>query len=293
MAFLEERLPICVRLGALYEDSYFIEVVMTAGGGRYPSLKNGKPYRTFDVGFLKPKTELALEVAGLYHRAFGQFAGFRVKCWDDFTTANDGVSAYSPQDCRLDIFSPGVYQLVKEYGRDKPGLPDLGRPRRILFKPVAGKVAIALHGSVITGYTVDVTTGRITLPENKSRTITSISQAASAVIGVGAGHPYLVGDSVAFKDVLGMNQINGLRGTVTATGASTITTSINSSAFSAYTSGGTVQTHPLNTGLDIITGGCEFDIPCAFDAAFSVTGLENGFREVGSQRLVEILNPLD
>ena len=289
--FIEERLNPCVRLGAEAEDSYFLDTGMTAGGSRHVSLKNGLPYRVFNVDFVKEQQELALELESLFHRTWGGFAGFRVKAWFDFTTALDGVSAYAANDCALQKISAGVYQLLKEYGRDKPALASIGRPKRIIYKPVAGKVAVALRGSVISGWTVDTTTGRVTLPANKTRSITSISQAASAVIGVGAGHPFLVGDSVAFRDVLGMTQINGLRATVSAIGASTITVPINSTAFSAYTSGGTVQTHPLDAGLDIISAGCEFDIPVAFDSSFGTQALGRGIFDISGLRLVELLNP--
>lgn len=289
--FIEERLNPCIRLGAEAEDSYFVDVTITAGGSRYAALKNGKPYRVFNIDFVQDQQDLALELESLFHRTYGGYAGFRVKCWIDFTTALDGVSAYTATDCVLQKVSAGVYQLLKEYGRDKPALASIGRPKRLIYKPVAGEVAVALRGSVVTGYTVDTTTGRITLAANKTRSITSISQSASAVVGVGAGHPFLIGDSVAFKDVLGMTQINGLRGTVTGTAATTITTSINSSAFSAYTSGGTVQTHPLDTGVDIITGGCEFDTPVAFDSNFSSQALGRGIFDVSGLRLVELLNP--
>lgn len=71
-----------------------------------------------------------------------------------------------------------------------------------------------------------------------SRSITAITQAASAVVTVGT-HTFVVGDMLAFSGVSGMTQINGLTGTVTAIGATTVTVNINSSAFSAYTSGGT------------------------------------------------------
>ena len=289
--FIEERLNPCIRLGAEADDCYFVDVTMTAGGGRYTALKNGKPYREFNVDFVQDQQGLALELQSLFHRTYGGFAGFRVKCWIDFTTALDGVSAYTATDCVLEKVSAGVYQLLKEYGRDKPGLASLGRPKRIIYKPVSGKVAVALRGNTISGWSVDTTTGRITLAANKTRAITSISQAASAVVGVGAGHPFLVGDSVAFKEVLGMTQINGLRGTVSAAGASTITVSIDTTTFSAYTSGGTVQTHPLDAGLDIITGGCEFDTPVAFDSKFSSQALGRGLFDVAGLRLVELLNP--
>ena len=74
-----------------------------------------------------------------------------------------------------------------------------------------------------------------------SKTITGITQATSAVVTVGT-HTYVVGDVLAFSGVEGMTQINGLTGTVTAIAATTVTVNINSSAFSAYTSGGTAAT---------------------------------------------------
>ncbi|MCY1186887.1 hypothetical protein D9M73_278000 [compost metagenome] len=52
-----------------------------------------------------------------------------------------------------------------------------------------------------------------------------------------------------------------------------------------------MQTHPLDTGLDIITGGCEFDTPVAFDSNFSSQALGRGIFDVSGLRLVEILNP--
>jgi hypothetical protein len=71
------------------------------------------------------------------------------------------------------------------------------------------------------------------------RTITNISKAASAVVTVGTGHSFYVGDVVSFSGVVGMTQINGLTGTVSAKNTTQITVNINSSGFSNYASGGT------------------------------------------------------
>ena len=75
---------------------------------------------------------------------------------------------------------------------------------------------------------------------NHGRACTAITQAASAVITVGAGHPFIVQDVVFINEVVGMTEINGLIGTVTAIAANTITVNINSAAFGAYASGGVV-----------------------------------------------------
>lgn len=82
---------------------------------------------------------------------------------------------------------------------------------------------------------------------NPGSAISGITQAANAVVTistVSAVNPYSVGLPIGFIYVAGMTQINAVVGTVTAiggvSGAWTITTNINSSAFSAYTSGGTI-----------------------------------------------------
>lgn len=290
-AFIEERLDVSVLIGAESDDSYMQTVSTTVGGSVFVWLANGKPYREFDIGYIKEEPELAQALASLYHRTYGGYAGFRVKSWDDYTTANDGRSAYTSTDTTLDLISEGVYQLVKEYGRDGPALPVLGRPRRTIYKPVSGEVAISVAGAdyPATQWSVDATTGRVTLAANKSRAITAITQAAQAVLTVGS-NTFLVGESVVISGVVGMTQINNLRALVTAKPSATeITVDINSTAFSAYVSGGTVQTRPI--AGEVVAGGCEFDIPVRFDSAFSVNALDQYNREISGLRLMELLDP--
>lgn len=289
MAFLEERLDESIRLGMAYSDSFFVDITETSNGSEYARLSNQFMRRRFDIGYVLDNADLAARVASLYYRVWGSFAGFRVKSFDDYTTANDGRSAYTATDCDLPLVSTGVYQLVKEYARDKTALAGIGRPKRTIYKPVSGKVAFGVAGVAFPSgqWSVDTTTGRITCAANKSRAITGISKAASAVVTVGT-HTFAIGDSVAFSGVVGMTQINGLRALITATSGTTITVAINSTAFTTYTSGGSVQTQPI-TG-EAVTGGCEFDIPCRFDSEFNVQALEAGYRDASLQ-LVEKLNP--
>lgn len=95
-----------------------------------------------------------------------------------------------------------------------------------------------------------ITSGTITINDCNNtvtaQTVTGITQAASAVVTVSTvagSNPFAVGNSVLFAGVVGMTQINGLTGVVTAiggtSGAYTITVNINSTAFTAYASGGT------------------------------------------------------
>lgn len=99
---------------------------------------------------------------------------------------------------------------------------------------------------------------------SNSAAITAITKAASAVATVGT-HTFVYGDIVLFSGVVGMTEINGLTGAVTATDATTITVNINSTAFSTYVSGGTAAL--LNGGLTVHEA---FHYPVAVGDAYTL-----------------------
>jgi uncharacterized protein (TIGR02217 family) len=287
--FLEERLPIGVRMGASYADEFNVEITETAAGSEYRRLVHGYPRRIYSVMYTQQTADLWSQVIALYHRAYGMFAGFRVKALDDYTT-NARTAAPTATDQTLAVVTAGsIYQLQVQYGSGATPL-GIGLPVRTLFKPVAATTRVAI-GSLEQGalmWSVDTTTGRVTFAANKTRSITGITQAASAVVTVGS-HTFASGESVYFSGVAGMTQINGLRGTITGIDATHITVAINSSAFSAYSSGGTVNTSP-QTG-ETVKGGCEFDLPCRFNSRIDVNSVAYGVRESGQIEIIELLNP--
>jgi hypothetical protein len=81
--------------------------------------------------------------------------------------------------------------------------------------------------------------------------ITGISKATEA--SVTATHGLSVGDTVVFAGNSGMTEINGLVGTITGTtGTSAFTVDINSTGFTAWSSGGTpIATHIFVYTVDI------------------------------------------
>ena len=288
--FLEERLPVGVRAGASYSDQYAVEITTTASGSEYRRLVHPYPVRVYNVFYTQETANLWSDILALYHRAYGMYAGFRVKALDDYTT-NASIGIPGATDQALQVITAGtIYQLQVAYGTGGTPLA-IGEPVRTIFKPVIGttKVAIgSLEQATPTMWSVDSTTGRVTFAANKTRSITGITQAASAVVTVGS-HTFVTGESVHFTGVVGMTQINGLRGTITGKGATTITVAINSTAFSAYISGGTVNTNPQSG--ETVYGGCEFDIPCRFNSRIDVTHLAVGVRETSQIEIIELLNP--
>ena len=288
--FLEERLPVGVRMGASYADDFAVDVTTTAGGREFRRLVHPFPRRRFSVSYVAAQADLWAQVVALYHRAYGRFAGFRVRAIDDYST-NGMTGAPSATDQTLALVSAGVYQLQKEYGAGGTPL-GIGRPIRTLYKPVAGTVLAAIRNSlsgdhVQSGLTISTTAGTVTFPANKTKAITGITQAASAVITVGAAHGFVVGDSVHVSGVSGMTQINGRRAAVTVTDATTITVGISSSAFGAWTSGGTVNTRPQSG--EEVRGGCEFDLPCRFDSAIDIGTVTRDWRETSQIDIVELI----
>lgn len=162
-SFLEERLPVDVRLGMSYADDYTVMITTTAGGAEYRKLVQPFPARSFHVNFTTDQADLWARVISLYHRAYGKFAGFRVKCMDDFST-NNLTGAPTPLDEVLANSSTGIYQLRNFYGTNGTALAGVGYPSRTIFKPVAGTVVAAKNGVTInSGLTVNTTTGLITI----------------------------------------------------------------------------------------------------------------------------------
>lgn len=162
-SFLEERLPIDVRIGMSYADDYAVLITQTASGAEYRKLVQPSPVRSFHVNFTTDQADLWERVLALYHRSRKSFFGFRVKCLDDFST-NNLTGVPTPLDEPLANTSSGVYQLLNFYGTNGPAPPGLGYPYRTIFKPVAGTVVAAKNGVTISsGLTVDTTTGLITI----------------------------------------------------------------------------------------------------------------------------------
>jgi len=291
--FLEERIDHQkIKMGASFADQYAVNVVTTSGGQEYRSLVHPFPIRTFDISQLLEKQETYDHICSLYHRAHGQYAGFRIRCYDEYSS-NGSIGAATAFDQNLLLISAGVYQIVKRYGTNGTAGTS-GYPYRVIHKPVVGKTKVAI-GSIemlenVLRWSVDSTTGRITFPTNGSFPITGISKAAQAVISHGAGSGVVyAGQSVHISGVSGMTQINGLRAMVTNVSPGYITIDLDTTGFSTWTSGGYVNTRP-QTG-ETVTCGFEFDWPVRFNGSLVIGQDYPAHRNADGLELIELLNP--
>jgi len=161
--FLEERLPLDIRMGASHSDDYAVTITKTAGGAEYRKLVHQYPMRRWTINFTLLRDDLAARVLALYHRAYGRFAGFRVRDVDDYNSSASGRGAITTLDQTLTRISAGIYQLRKEYGAGGTPL-GIGRPARTVYKPVSGTLVAAKNSvTIASGLTLDTTTGRLTI----------------------------------------------------------------------------------------------------------------------------------
>lgn len=286
--FLEERISSLIRYGSGWQDDYAVNVVTTSGGQEFRSLTHPYPVRRFDVSYMLETDTVYNELLAIYHRAHGKYAGFRARCFDEWSS-NGRTGVPTAFDQEMLLVSAGVYQLRKFYGTGLPAGAS-GYAFRLIKKPVAGTVLVAIGQTAIRAadWSVATTTGHVTFAANQSFSITGISKASQAVITIGT-HSLVTGQSVHVSGVAGMTQINGLRALITATTGTTITVAINSTAFGTWTSGGVVNTRPQSG--EVVTAGFEFDFPVRFNTALPVGQDHPRHRAVDGVELIELLNP--
>lgn len=284
MAFLEERLPTTIDWGGSFSEKHAIQTVTTVGGNEYRSLRHPFVQLSYDIAYKRDVNFVRQKILDLYTRANGMFRGFRVKDSKDFSS-NNYDQATTAFDQPMLLISGTTYQLMRWYGNSV----DPMCARRRIRKPVAGTVKVGIGGVAIqpAQWSVDTTTGIVTIAANKTGAITGITKGSTTTIAV--ANTTVVGESVYISGCAGMTQINGLRGVITAASPTSITVAINSSSFSSYTSGGTINTAPQSG--EAVTAGFEFDIPCRFDTDLSGAFSDWGTIDATGIQILELLNP--
>lgn len=117
-----------------------------------------------------------------------------------------------------------------------PGLPILGIMNFITSSNV--KESIVADGKRLNKYN---TTTNVYEFLGHTDSINAITNANPGAITTTAAHNLSTGDKIFIYGVLGMPQVNNVEYTITVTGATTFTIGVDTSAFGAYTSGGTVE----------------------------------------------------
>jgi uncharacterized protein (TIGR02217 family) len=269
----EVQLNVELSEGAMFGPT-FSTLVIEGSTGREQRLPQWEVSRyEGDVSHVQHSRETMRELIAFWLARRGPSRGWRFKDWTDFEATNEPLMPNG---------SPFV-QLIKTYASG--GVEYV----RNIFKPQENAVPVTLRKATVDypTFTVDTTTGMVTLDAEASFNITGITNAAQAVVSV-ASHSYSMGDVLYISGVVGMDDFNELTCIVLSTTGTTITTDIDSSLFDAYAGGGTLALYVQPD--EVLDWSGEFDVPVRFkNDKMQVSAPSSEERDWTSIEIVELL----
>jgi len=158
MSFDDVRFPPQISRGSSGGPERRTEIVVTGSGAEERNSRWSQSRRRYNAGFgVKSLDDIHL-VIGFFEERRGRLHGFRWKDHLDFKSGAPGA-AVSPLDQAIGTGDGAAarFQLVKRYGS---GLRDY---LRVITKPVAGSVRVAVGGQEVAGFTLDALTGVVSL----------------------------------------------------------------------------------------------------------------------------------
>jgi uncharacterized protein (TIGR02217 family) len=184
----------------------------------------------------------------------GSYNSFLFKDWADYTVlAADG---------RLGTTAVGTgyptYQMYKRYTYGARTFDRAIKKLKASSSTIYRGASPVTEGASAGNMTYDITTGIVTfvadstktVNANSTKAITAITQANPGQV-TAVGHGFSTGDKIKTVSVGGMTQVNNLYYTITVVDADNFTIGVNTSAYTAYTSGGSAikygitQTNPV------------------------------------------------
>lgn len=169
--FHEVRFPLRVALGTTGGPRRRTDIVDLSNGRESRNARWKDSRRQYDAGSgIRALADL-YAVLAFFEARGGELYGFRFRDPVDFRSCGpDAAPAAADQAIGLGDGATRVFQLVKTYADAG------GKAERLIAKPVAGSVIVAVDGVVTADFTVDTTTGLATL---------ATAPAAGAVVSAG------------------------------------------------------------------------------------------------------------
>ena len=168
MAFHEVRFPDNISRGARGGPERRTQIVELASGDEERNASWANSRRRYDVSYgIRRADDLAVVVA-FFEARNGRLCGFRFKDWADHRSCLPSQTP-SPMDQQIGIGDGTTtsFQLVKRYASGGQSWI------RVISKPVAGSVQIALNGVAQgSGWSVDHKTGLISFDSAPATDIT-------------------------------------------------------------------------------------------------------------------------
>lgn len=158
--FFEGYLPLALPLSASSGPMRKTEIVTLASGHEVRNSRWAGGRRRYDIGGAIKTIQHLYQVMEFFEARKGQLVGFRFKDFLDWHSAMPGMAVTATdQPLGLGDGVQNLFQLVKHYGSGAD-ITD-----RLIIKPKAGSVKIAIDGTIQTegvDFTIDTGRGGIT-----------------------------------------------------------------------------------------------------------------------------------
>jgi uncharacterized protein (TIGR02217 family) len=310
--FIPEVFPFDISLNSIGATRFQTDVVMVDSGHDQRQSRWDQPLMEYDVAYGVRTMEHLHGLIAFFRAMGGKKNAFLYKDHSDFTsTLATGYEArrappIQPTDQQLGVGDENtkVFQLVKHYPTPGGG----AAATRPIYKPKGGTVSIAIDGVVVTNYTLDLNTGKITFTPRVTRTglnNMSIAQATSGgnpipnrwrITGAaGLWNDFAVNDKIIMAgwvnprnnpgelDVVRVAAMAPDRSWAEVTGPDIF------GAVESNVSGVSILSHPAPRVDEVITAGFEFYVPVRFDTDRLPTTLEEyGVGSASDVKLIEV-----
>jgi len=159
-AFHEVTFPLDIALGASGGPERRTEVVLLGSGAEERNARWAHSRRRYDAGYGVKSLAGLQAVVAFFEERRGRLHGFRFRDRLDHASAQPGA-APSPVDQPIGTGDgeTSVFALARTYGAGETAYV------RPIVKPVAGTVRVAVDGEETAAFSVDTTTGLVTLAE--------------------------------------------------------------------------------------------------------------------------------
>lgn len=155
--FHEVSLPLALAIGAAGGPERMVDVVRLASGVESRNARWAQPRRRWEVGGAAMRADAAHELVAFFEARGGRRFGFRFRDPVDWKSCSPG-GVISDEDQPLGVGDgeTTAFQLVKRYVSGGEAA------ERVVRKPVAASVVVAVDGVATEAFEVDVATGVVT-----------------------------------------------------------------------------------------------------------------------------------
>jgi len=280
--FLETpRFPTNINYGVVGGPKYKTNIIEKNSGWENANVIWPQGRHEYDVVYAVKDQATIETLLAFFHAVKGRSIGFRFKDFADYKSCSVN-STPSFIDQPLIGLTNGInrdFQLTKTY------VTGTSSTSRMIKKPVAGTVIVAVNSLQKTSFLLNTTTGIVTFDPDLTNSITGATRSNPCVLT--ANNSITPGETIYISGIVGMPQLNNHRYKVLSRTNTTLTIDVDSSAFSNYVSGGVYHTIPQPG--EVVTAGFEFDVPVRFandDLHISIDNYKT--RTVQNLGLIEI-----